>query len=141
MGVAYLEITPEILVEILKGLKAGIEPRFFQVVENGLPADTELGDIVVEDRFGAKTLELALESAEFEEGTRLLPPVLKTIYKGREFRVGDKVKVWQRGDVSERVFTIASLSAPSAQIYLTEKDGTRGVQIGALTSCLRLANE
>ena len=86
---AILEITAELIIEILKGAEANFE-GFFQVIENGLPKDAKVVEIATKslvdtsDHYSNSVL-VKLHSEEFrnipkgERLPRLDPPIFKTI--------------------------------------------------------------
>jgi len=81
IGSAYLDVSVELIAEILKGLLApGGRARRFEVSENWLPKDTKIEDItLVENR---RNLRLLLKSQHFDSDYRQLPPpLLRTIYE------------------------------------------------------------
>jgi hypothetical protein len=74
MAEGYLDITPELLCEICKGLEAGERPRYYHVAKHGLPADARVV------RCEPETIRMVIESAEIENGARLPAPVLGVVF-------------------------------------------------------------
>ena len=68
---AYLDISGELLVQIMTGLKDGDRPREFKIKENGLPSDVELEAWEMLD---CGTIRLSLRSVEFA-AEEILSPV------------------------------------------------------------------
>jgi hypothetical protein len=57
-------MTPQLVVEILKALREGEQPRLFRVVNHGLPVDTVLKETFYDEVLD--TVVFVLESACFE---------------------------------------------------------------------------
>jgi hypothetical protein len=78
MPTIYVDIAPRLLVEIVKGLQAEEQPRYFRVVENPVPQDAQLLDVHLVGPWSA-ALRLRLSTEEpFEEGATI-EPVLETV--------------------------------------------------------------
>ena len=78
MPVAYLDVTPELLCEFLKGLKPGPQVRGFQVAANAIPADGQVVDTFTHNH----CVRICIRSASVKDGEVLEPPVLTTVAKG-----------------------------------------------------------
>ena len=73
MPMAYLELTPEFLTNVLQGFQAPADcPRYFRILENPLPQDTRCTGVTVLSM--TNVLRLQLESRDFYDG-ETLPPI------------------------------------------------------------------
>lgn len=73
----YLLITPELLVDLLKGFKEG-PPRSFQVYADPLPEDARI--IAIENVAPQGHVRLTIESAHIKDGETILPPKLLAVF-------------------------------------------------------------
>lgn len=87
---AVLAITPELLVEICKGLQVGDSKRFYRVVEHGLPDDTTYVRTLL---LNAETIGIELESEAFTDGETLMPVTLESIQADDAYREMRRVAV------------------------------------------------
>lgn len=77
MPEAILEITPELLCDLLKGLKSGDDARQFRVAKNPLPDDAEVVDV----KWGrsSRCVRLIIASRDVQSGEVLEAPVLELV--------------------------------------------------------------
>ena len=76
MGQRLLQISAELLVEFLRGLRDG-PPRYFSVTENPIPADAKILS-VRSSQYWPNIVEIELESAAWEPAeprTKIVPAV------------------------------------------------------------------
>lgn len=74
---AVMQITPELLIEICKGLQLGKEERRYRVLKHRLPSDAEVVECYLDDEL--ITVKIELESKAFTDGELLPSPVLASI--------------------------------------------------------------
>ncbi len=74
MPKAFMDITPELLTEIFKGLKSGGEPWQYRVVKNELPADAKVVNCSLIRLLSLVTMRMEIESEHVKEGD-VLPAV------------------------------------------------------------------
>lgn len=80
MPAVFLDITPELIVELCKGFRVGDSKRWFRIVENGLPVDARCLEMhVVQHVDGEGIIRLTLESEHFISEGQILPPVIATL--------------------------------------------------------------
>lgn len=80
---AILKVSPELIVDFLKIFKSQ-EKFSYQIVENPLPEDAEIIDIV----YNGRVFNLILESKEFKEDNQILavPVIERSVI---EFKKGE----------------------------------------------------
>jgi hypothetical protein len=66
-----LLITPHLLMEILKGLRQGEQPRAFRVVRHGLPMDVRLIRTECDEAMDAVVLVVESEALEIDPHARV----------------------------------------------------------------------
>lgn len=83
-NVAFFDITPEILVEICKGLTEGIIPKRFRVVKNGLPKDASFVSAETIGEPLNSRIRISVRSSKFTGGEILPSTYLECIADNAE---------------------------------------------------------
>lgn len=134
----FVAITPELLTQILKGLRDGQPPRYFQITRNPLPQDAEFCGF----RIGTDgRLQLIFESGDFEAGAELefVPKVSvrdeQSPLKPREYRRRNTVVeavLWQ-GDM-QPIIDMLGHDLPTAgdqSVWVTTNHGDVRAELGS----------
>lgn len=78
-GKAYVVVSPEIIIEILKGLQGPMNsPRRFEVEANALPADAELMSVDFTPMSGNIRIWIRSDSID-SQGSQLESPILRLV--------------------------------------------------------------
>lgn len=77
MPVSYLDATVDLLANMCMGWKDSDKWRYYRVTENALPADSKVVSATLIGH--GEIIRIGIESSEFIEGARLLPPYLECV--------------------------------------------------------------